>query len=229
MNEECQNDLGPGGKSTPDFLKRSRKPTVSPQECVGKKPEEKRPKTSKKEKEWTELSGSVRKKEPKPRAGKPERSRRARPEAVLVKPAEGVSYVTILRSLKSWVNSKERGIAVQGIRETRSKCLLVEMRCNAKDRYRLGSVFRDVVGEQCTVRHLVPMVQVEILDLDPTAEKAEVKETMRSCLYEDPSAQVKVSLTRRPFKGVRKAFVQLEDGSPAGDAGGQRLADATVA
>ena len=58
------------------------------------------------------------------------------------------------------------GITVQRIRETRSKGLLVEMRCAAKDRDRLDSGFRDVVGEQGTDRHLVPMTQVEILDQD---------------------------------------------------------------
>ena len=60
----------------------------------------------------------------------PESSRRARPEAVLVKPAEGVSYATILRSLKSRVNPKELGIRAQGTRATGSKDLLVEMRCD---------------------------------------------------------------------------------------------------
>ena len=75
-------------------------------------------------------------------------------------------------SLKSRVNPKELGVTVHGIRETRSKDLLVEMRCAEKDRDRLDSVFRDVTGEQGTVRHLVPMILVEILDLDFTAEEA---------------------------------------------------------
>ena len=68
------------------------------------------------------------KKEPKPGARKPERSRRARPEVVLVKHAEGVSYAIILRSLKSRVNPEELGVTVQGIRETRSRGYLVAIR-----------------------------------------------------------------------------------------------------
>ena len=42
-----------------------------------------------------------RKKKTKMEAKKPERSRRARPEAVIVKPMEGVSYAAILKNLKS--------------------------------------------------------------------------------------------------------------------------------
>ena len=34
---------------------------------------------------------------------------------------------------------------------------------------------------------------------------------MRSCLHEDPSTEVKVSLTRRPLRGGRKSFAQLEE------------------
>ena len=41
-----------------------------------------------------------------------EESRRARPEAVLIKPAEGMSYASILRELKKRVNPDELGATV---------------------------------------------------------------------------------------------------------------------
>ena len=44
-----------------------------------------------------------RRKEKKP-SKKPEKPRRARPEAVPIKPAEGISYASILRELKKRVN-----------------------------------------------------------------------------------------------------------------------------
>ena len=84
---------------------------------------------------------------------------------------EGVSYSAILKNLKSRVK-------VGGIRETRTKDLLVEIKCTARDRGKLDSAYRDAV---------------------------------RSCLREEPSARVKVSLTRKPFRGTRKAFVRLEE------------------
>ena len=58
----------------------------------------------------------------------------ARPKAVLIKPAEGMSYASILRKLKKRVNPDELGATVQGIRETRSKDLLVELKFSQKDR-----------------------------------------------------------------------------------------------
>ena len=47
--------------------------------------------------------------------GKSERRRRTRPEAMLSKPT------TILKDLKKQVNRKELDVAVQSIRETRSR------------------------------------------------------------------------------------------------------------
>ena len=54
------------------------------------------------------------------------------------------------------------------------------MRCAGKDSDRLDTAFRNAVGVQGTVRHLVPMIQIEILDLDLTTEDAEVKEAVRN-------------------------------------------------
>ena len=76
---------------------------------------------------------------------------------------------------------------------------------------RLDSAFRDVVGESGSVRHLVPTVEVEIMDIDLTVEEEEVAEAIRSCLQENPSSGVEVSLTRKPFRGTKKTFVRLEE------------------
>ena len=91
-----------------------------------------------------------------------------------MKPSEGVSYATILKNLKSRVNPEELGITIGGIRETRTKDLLVEIKCDAKDRVRLDSAFCEVIGETRFVRHLVPTGEVDILDIDPTTEAEEI-------------------------------------------------------
>ena len=51
---------------------------------------------------------------------------------VLIKSAEEMSYATILRKLKKRVNPDELGATVQGIRETRSKDLIVKLKCSTK-------------------------------------------------------------------------------------------------
>ena len=57
----------------------------------------------------------------------------------------------------------------------------------------------------------MPTVEVKILDVDPTVEEEEVVEAVRSCIWEEPSEGVEVSLTRKPFRDTRKAFVRLEE------------------
>ena len=62
-------------------------------------------------------------KKPKPEAKKSDWPRRTRPEAVLLKPAEGVCYAAISKNLKKHVKPDELGVTVLRIRETRSKDL----------------------------------------------------------------------------------------------------------
>ena len=99
-----------------------------------KKPVEKRPKASNKEEEWVQvpIKKDLWKKKKKKPSRRPKKSRCARPEAVLVKPAEGMSYAIILLELKKRVNPDELGATVQGIRETRSKDLLVKLKYSTK-------------------------------------------------------------------------------------------------
>ena len=68
-----------------------------------------------------------------------------------------------------------------------------------------------LVGETGSVRYLLPMFEVEIMDIDPIAEVMEVEEDVRSCLHEESTSEVKVSMTKRPFRGTRKAFIKLEE------------------
>ena len=74
------------------------------------------------------------KKKPKAEAKKPDWPRRGRLEAVLIKPAEGVSYAAILKDLKKYVKHDELGVKVYGIRKTRSNDLLVELKCSKEGR-----------------------------------------------------------------------------------------------
>ena len=67
-----------------------------------------------------------------------------------------MSYATILRELKKRVDPDELSATVQGIRETRSNDLLVEIKCFAKSRGRLDTAFKEVIGAMRTVRHLNP-------------------------------------------------------------------------
>ena len=89
---------------------------------------------------------------------------------MLIKPTEEMSYASILRRLKKRVNPDELGTIVQGIRETRSKNMIVELKCSIKDRERLGTALKEAVGDSGTVRRLIPWIEVEISDLESSIE-----------------------------------------------------------
>ena len=140
LDESTQTPPEPVPSSTSEPRKRLREPTVTPEVMAAEKPVEKRPKTSKHPEKWVAvpLRKDLRKKKLKPTSKKPEQPKRARSEAVIIKPLEGVSYVAILKNQKSRVNPEELGVKIEGIRETRTKDLLVEVKCAAEDRGKTG-------------------------------------------------------------------------------------------
>ena len=115
-DEGCQTASQAVVSSTPNLRKRLRGTTVSPQDTVAKKPEVKRPKASTKEKKWLEIPTrkNLQEQTPKPEAKKRKWTRCSRPEAVLIKPAEGVSYSVILKDLKNRVKPNDLSVTVQG-------------------------------------------------------------------------------------------------------------------
>ena len=109
-DEGCQTTPQPKARSTSDLQKQPRELSVSPQETAARKPKEKSLRASSKEEEWVDVltRKNLRKQKTKPGVKKLERPRRARPEAVLIKPAEGVSYAAILKDLIKHVKPDER-------------------------------------------------------------------------------------------------------------------------
>ena len=117
----------------------------------------------------------LRKKKPKPEAQKPDWPRRARPEAVLIKPTEGVSYSAIFKDLKKHVKPDELGVTVHGISVTRSKDLLVKLKCSKEGRRRLDTALEEVIVASATVRRLILRIEVEIADIEPSIEAEDVE------------------------------------------------------
>ena len=55
------------------------------------------------------------------------------------------------------------------------------------------------------------MVEVDVLDIDPTLEVPEVQEALRNCLREETASELMVTMTKRPFRGTSKSFIKLEE------------------
>ena len=121
-----------------------------------------------------------------------------------------MSYATILRELKKRVNPDELGATVQGIRETRSKDLLVKLKCSTKSREKIDTAFKEVVGARGTVRHLIPRIKVEIADLEPTIEAGDVEDAFRNYFDQGSELELRVFLSKIPYRGNRKAYALLE-------------------
>ena len=145
--------------STPDLRKRLKKLIVSPQDTAAKKPEMKRTKASPMEEEWVEVPArkNLWKKKPKLEAKRPDWLRRTRPEAVLIKPAEGVSYAAILKGLKK----------------------LLDLKCSKEGRGWLDTALKEVIGASGTVRHLLPRIEIEIANIEPSIEAEDVEDAIR--------------------------------------------------
>ena len=130
---------------------------------------------------------------------------------MLIKSTEGVSYAAILKDLTKHVKPDELGVTVHGIRETRSKDLLVELKCSKEGRGRLDTFLKEVIGASGTVRHLIPRIEVEIADIEPSIEADDVENAVRGFFDHGLELELKVSLTKRPYQGNRKAYVLLEE------------------
>ena len=61
------------------------------------------------------------------------------------------------------------------------------------------------------VRHLIPRIEVEIADLEPTMEAEDVENAVRSFFDLEPELELRVSLSKTPYRGNWKAYVRLEE------------------
>ena len=96
-----------------------------------------------------------------------------------------MSYAAILNDLKKHVKPDELGVTVHGIRETRSKDLLVELKCSTEGRGRLDTALKEVNGARGTVGHLISRIKVEIAGMEPSIEAEDVADAVRDFLIMD--------------------------------------------
>ena len=80
-----------------------------------------------------------------------------------------------------------------------------------KSRGRLDTAFKEVTGARGTVRHLIPRIEVEIADLEPTIEAEDVNDTVRSLFDEEAELDLRISLSKTPYRENQKAYVLVEE------------------
>ncbi|XP_053976365.1 uncharacterized protein LOC128875066 [Hylaeus volcanicus] len=149
------------------------------------------------------------------RRKKKRRRRRRRPKtrrtAVLLKPAEGATYASIVGAIRRLVRPEEADTEVRQIRRTREGAVLLELgRCG--DSARFQSALRTAVGDTAAVRGLKPRATIEILDLDCVTTSGEVMDAVARVTGESPE-EIRVSVLATNHRELRKAVVELGEGA----------------
>ena len=70
---------------------------------------------------------------------------------------------------------------------------------------------KEVIGASGPVRHLIPRIEVEIADIEPSIEAEDVENAVRGFFDYASELELKVSLTKRLYRGDRKEYVLLEE------------------
>ena len=80
------------------------------------------------------------------------------------------------------------------------KTCLVEIKCSKEGRGRLDTALKEVIG-----------IEVEIADIEPSIEAEHVEDAVKDFFDNASELKLKGSLTKRPYRGNRKAYVLLEE------------------
>lgn len=139
------------------------------------------------------------------------RTARAKPDAIILRPAAGQSYADVLGSVRRAVKPETCGVDVKSIRRTRAGDVLVELRKTAAEaRSSFSEALRAAAGDGSSVRELVPKSSVEITDLDSCSTKEEVEEALRQALGEHQALPY-VRLTRPNTRQQIAAIVTIDE------------------
>lgn len=142
---------------------------------------------------------------PKPKSI--QRRPKTRPDAVLIKPADGKSYADVLGAIRTSIKPGDNGAEVRCVRKTRSGEVLVELGPGTKDKSKFGEVLRTTLGANATVRCTVPKSTVELRDLDELTTEEEVTTVLNAMLGKTFDGKVFVS--KANTRGQKIAIVTL--------------------
>lgn len=139
---------------------------------------------------------------------KADRRDRVRPEAVLIKPAEGRSYAEVLQSVRQYVKSGENKVEIRGIRKTKTGALLLEMDKGEKAKPELREALKCTLQNMASVSELKSKSTIEIRDLDSLTTTDEVSDAIKGLI--NVSAEEVVIRVSKPNSREQKcAYVTM--------------------
>lgn len=157
---------------------------------------------------------SLRKTQPGP-APRTDRPKPRKPPAVLIKVADGETFEGTLKSVQKAVDPVKLGVDVKKISKTLDGHLLVEMSGGvnaASGAATLSRAVRDSAGDLAgRVVQLGTMLEVEIVDLDPCAQRDDVMAALEAAVELHIPSNAEALKTQVEFTGLW----QLKSGSKA--------------
>ncbi|XP_046837586.1 uncharacterized protein LOC124432619 [Vespa crabro] len=149
------------------------------------------------------------KKEPSKSEYRPRK--RTRPDAILLKPANGKSYADVVGAIHQRFKTIAAGVDVRSVRQTRTGGVLLELKRTTADiRASFAETLRKVVGETSSITELVPRAMLVIRDCDCYTSVVEVEEALKRTLP-DYTGKLDVKLTNPNARQQRLALVRLEE------------------
>ncbi|XP_046815180.1 uncharacterized protein LOC124422573 [Vespa crabro] len=137
--------------------------------------------------------------------------KRTRPGAILLKPANGKSYVDVVGDIHQCFKTTAARVDARSVRQTRTGGVLLELKRTIADiRASLAETLRKVVGETSSITELVPRATLEIRDCDCCTFVVEVKEALKRTLP-DYAGKLEVKSTNPNARQQHLALVRLKE------------------
>ncbi|KAG8329976.1 hypothetical protein J6590_073981 [Homalodisca vitripennis] len=111
----------------------------------------------------------------------PNKSRRKRPDDLLIRPPESKSYADVLREIRQKAKPYERGVVIRGLRKTRAGDVLVKLREATGSKSGFNIDRQSTLGAKAIARVHEPMSPLQVRNLDKHTTKA-VVENVKSVL-----------------------------------------------
>lgn len=146
----------------------------------------------------------------KPITGRPDRKNnrriRKKPEAVLIKPAEGKTYADILKNIKDKVDPESTETSIKRIRKTQKGDVLLVL-AKTKEKEKFIAALRENLNEAAEVRGLENKATLEIRDLDCLTNEDEIQRALDKEL--NKTVDCKISITKSNSREQKRAFVHI--------------------
>lgn len=137
--------------------------------------------------------------------------KKAKPDALLLKPSKGKTYAEIVNAIHLGIRPDEAQLDVRSVRKTRAGAVLLELgKTTPEIKAKFSEALKKAVGQNSSVMELTPKVTIEVRDFDCCTNEQEIEEALKKNL-ENYNGAIQVRLTKPNIRQQRLAFIRLEE------------------